>query len=198
MSQKKTKQNYTVEELIKELSTLVENISNGEIHVGKKIVSINSPISIKVKQKIKDSVLTYELSFQAPLTDQKHKKTPSPKIQATKNTSTRLQNKARIATKRKPEKMIAKKPKKEAARLWKLVMQKIDSGSAISDTDADSLLNICTPSMYQDEKWYEEWISCCKKVKESIEATAKGDYNLAKELVAEIKKMTHTCHKKYK
>lgn len=198
MSQKKTIQNYTVEDLTDELSTLVKNISNGKINVGPDFVSITNPISFKVKQKVKDSVLTYELSFQAPLTNKKNKKAPSPNKKVPKNTSTRLQDKARIAPERKPNKMSAKKPKKEAARLWKLVMQKIDSGSAISDADADSLLNICTPSMYHNEKWHGEWVTCCQKVKESIEATTKGDYNLAKELVTEVKKMTHTCHKKYK
>ena len=126
MSQKKNIQNYTVEELTDELLTLVKNITNGEIHIGSNFVSITDPVSFKVKQKIKDSVLSYELSFHAPLKDQKLSKTSAPK-KTTKQTSSKpLQEKAHKQTKSKSEKTSVKNQKKEIAKLWKLVMQKID------------------------------------------------------------------------
>jgi hypothetical protein len=187
MSQKKKTQNYTVDELTHELSTLVNNIANGEIPVGPDLISITNPVSFKVKQKIKDSVLSYELSFHAVLKDQKPKKTFIHNQAAKKTNAPKRSGKSSTNT-----------PKKEAARLWKLLIQKIESAVAVSTADADSLLNVCAPSMYKDEKWHAEWIACCQKVKETIEATRKGDYSQAKELAAEVKEMTHTCHKKYK
>ena len=196
MSGKKTKSRHSLREIASELSQLAANLDNGVLQIGSHTVSVGDPENFKLKEKMKDGSISYEISFRLPL-----RSMTKPVTKTSQERPGAIKSTAADATVSRTNHAKTKhfgKPKKELGRLWKSLMQKVEARTALSAEDAASLKSICSISLYNDEPFHAAWLACCNKVNACLDAIRLNDFTRADQLVAEVKYMITSCHKKYK
>lgn len=187
MDLKKSKRKYTITELVDALTTLSNELSSGRLSFRSDSFRIIEPVSFKVKQKIKDSELFYEISLHSKVIEEAKSAVISDTPKPRKGKQAQQQVVGR-----------PQKPKKEIATLWKQAIQHISKHEPMPENLQKSLLNLCSPEMYLNKAWHDDWLDCCDKVNQCLMAMQNGDFDLAKKLNADINAGMQTCHKKYK
>lgn len=196
MSDKHNNQN-TLENIANDLMALANDLSQGKLRVGSRLVAIGNPLFIKTKQKITGDTAYCTLSFQVPLldsdkesiptADQKHAQKERQEDRSEKNL--RLQG-------RPPE---GRKIKKEITSLWKTVLRKLEQGEIPTPAEERSLVTAFENyTIFSEPAWRDDWLACFTVLREALACAHKGDMPKALEYAAEVNTLTKTCHKKYK
>ena len=196
MSDKHNNQN-TLENIANDLMALANDLSQGKLRVGSRLVAIGNPLFIKTKQKITGDTAYCTLSFQVhlldsdkesvPITDQKHAQKERQEDRSEKNL--RLQGQP-------PE---GRKIKKEITSLWKTVARKLEQGQAPTPAEEKSLVSAFENyTLFSEPAWQDDWLACFTVLREALSFARKGDMPKALEYAAKVNTLTKTCHKKYK
>lgn len=187
----------TLENIAADLLALANDLAQGKLRVGNRLVDVGNPLFIKTKQKITGDTAYCTLSFQVPLrnstqedmgtSDQKHplKKSDT----ATHDKELRLQG-------RSPD---GKKIKKEINNLWKTVIRKLEQGQAPTPVEEKSLVAAFENyTVFSEPAWHEEWLACLTVLREALTCARKGEMPKALEYAEKVNDLTKACHKKYK
>ena len=196
MSSQHNDQN-TLENIAADLRSLADDLAQGKLRVGSRLVAIGNPLFVKTKQKISGDTAYCTLSFQVPLLDsdkesepmtgQKHAPKEHQEDRGDKNF--RLQG-------RPPE---GKKIKKEITTLWKTVLRKLEQGETPTPAEEKHLVAALESyTVFSEPAWHEDWLACFTILRESLSCARKGDMPKALEYAAEVNALTKACHKKYK
>lgn len=187
----------TLENIASDLRALADDLAQGKLRVGNRLIAIGDPLFVKTKQKISGDTAYCTLSFQVPLRNpdteadldagQKH---PLGKIREAKHdTELRLKG-------RPPE---GKKIKKEISSLWKTVSKKLEQGQPPTPAEEKSLISAFEKyTVFTESPWHEEWLACFTHLREALACARKGDLRAAQEQAAKVNDLTKACHKKHK
>jgi len=196
MSAQHNNQN-SLENIAADLTALANDLTQGKLRVGNRLIAIGNPLFVKTKQKVTGDTAYFTLSFQVPLRDsdredlltanQKHiQETP---YQDKHDKGMRLQG-------RPPE---GKKIKKEITSLWKSVFKKLEQGQAPTPAEEKSLVSAFENyTAFTEPAWHEDWLTCFTILREALTCAHNGDMPKALEYAAEVNALTKTCHKKHK
>jgi hypothetical protein len=196
MSSQHNNQN-TLENIAADLTALANDLAQGKLRVGTRLVAIGNPLFVKTKQKITGDTAYCTLSFQVPLQDpdkesvpineQKHAQKERQKDSNDKNF--RLQG-------RPPE---GRKIKKEITSLWKTVFRKLEQGEPPTAAEEKSLVSAFESyTVFSEPAWHKEWLACFAILREALSCARKGDMPKALEYAAEVTARTKACHQRYK
>lgn len=187
----------TLENIAADLTSLANDLAQGKLRVGSRMVTIGNPLFIKTKQKITGDTAYFTLSFQAPLLDSNReakltpdwKQTPIAPPDSGQDKELRLKG-------RPPE---GKKTKKEISSLWKIVFKKLEQGQAPAPSEEKSLLAAFEDfTVFTEPAWQEEWLACFTILKQALDCARRGEMDKAQEYGAEVNALTKICHKKHK
>ncbi|MBU1405251.1 MAG: hypothetical protein KKE83_11325 [Proteobacteria bacterium] len=180
----------TLENIAADLMALANDLAQGKLRVGNRLVEIGNPLFIKTKQKITGDTAYCTLSFQAPLRISDQEETAMPdRRPASKKSDARLQG-------RPPE---GKKIKKEIASLWKSVGKKLEQGQVPTPAEEKSLLAACENyCLFSEPAWHGEWLRCTTILREALACAHRGDLPTALAHAEEVNRLTKDCHKKHK
>ncbi|MFA7384576.1 MAG: hypothetical protein WC001_14135 [Desulfurivibrionaceae bacterium] len=187
----------TLENIAADLMALANDLAQGKLRVGNRLVEIGNPLFIKTKQKITGDTAYCTLSFQVPLRNSDQEETAMPdQRHASKKSDARGAGKDARLQGRPPE---GKKIKKEIASLWKSVGKKLEQGQAPTPAEEKSLLaafeNFC---LFSEPAWHEEWLRCTTILREALACAHRGDLPTALAHAEEVNRLTKDCHKKHK
>ena len=188
MAAKQESNQQRLAEIISELTNLARDLGQGRLQVGSHRVRIGAPSSFKLKQKLKDDSISYDISFQLPVVGTE--KSAGPDAAGTAEQP--------AAQPSPPKKSSSSgKPKKELAALWKTVVQKVENNASIPAADSNRLRELAA-GLYAGKPWQQAWHECASRIEECLKSAASGDFARARSLAAEVKELTHACHKEYK
>lgn len=197
MSAQHNNQN-SLETIAADLTALANDLTQGKLRVGNRLVAIGNPLFVKTKQKVTGDTAYFTLSFQVPLRDsdredlltannQKH--IPGKPYQDRHDKELRLQG-------RPPE---GKKIKKEITSLWKSVFKKLEQGQAPTPAEEKSLISAFENyTAFTEPAWHEDWLACFTILREALICARNGDMSKALGYATEVNDLTKTCHKKHK
>lgn len=180
-----------------DLTALADDLAQGRLRVGNRLVEIGNPLFIKTKQKITGDTAYFTLSFQVPLraSDAESPPTESRKPPQEKEREAKHDKELRLQG-RPPE---GKKIKKEIANLWKTVAKKLEQDQAPTPAEEKSLLAAFENfSLFSESAWHADWLACFTVLREALAYARAGDMPKAREQAAQVNALTRTCHKKYK
>lgn len=187
----------TLENIAADLRALADDLAQGKLRVGSRLVAIGNPLFIKTKQKITGDTVYCTLSFQVPLRDSDQeptltadrRQTPEKKRKTEQDKELRLQGRA-------PE---GKKIKKEISSLWKAVSKKLEQGQAPAPAEERSLVSAFENyAVFSEPAWQEEWLACLTALRETLACARRGDLPAALEQIAKVNRLATACHKRHK
>ncbi|HEX9714930.1 MAG TPA: hypothetical protein VGA28_04480 [Desulfurivibrionaceae bacterium] len=187
----------TLENIAADLRALADDLVQGKLRVGSRLVAIGNPLFIKTKQKITGDTAYCTFSFQVPLRDldqesplaTDRRQTPEKSREAKQNKELRLKG-------RPPE---GKKIKKEISSLWKTVSKKLEQGQPPTPAEEKSLvLAFENYAVFSEPAWQAEWLACLAALRETLSCARRGDMRTALEQAARVNDLTKACHKKHK
>lgn len=187
----------TLENIAADLRSLADDLAQGKLRVGSRLVAIGNPLFVKTKQKISGDTAYCTLSFQVPLLDSNtesepttdQKPAPKERQEERSDKNFRLQG-------RPPE---GKKIKKEIASLLKTVFKKLEQGETPTPAEEKSLLTAFESyTVFSEPAWHEDWLACFAILRQALSCSRKGDLPKALEYAAEVNALTKACHKKFK
>ena len=185
----------TLENIAADLMALANDLAQGKLRVGNRLVEIGNPLFIKTKQKITGDTAYCTLSFQVPLRELD--KEPAPATGQRYTHEKNRENDRELRLKGRPPE--GKKIKKEMSALWKTVSKKLDQGQAPTPAEEKSLLaafeNFC---LFSEPAWHEEWLRCTTILREALACAHRGDLPTALAHAEEVNRLTKDCHKKHK
>lgn len=196
MSSQHNNQN-TLENIAADLRSLADDLAQGKLRVGSRLVAIGNPLFVKTKQKISGDTAYCTLSFQVPLLDSNtesepttdQKPAPKERQEERSDKNFRLQG-------RPPE---GKKIKKEITSLWKTVFKKLEQGETPTPAEEKSLVAAFESyTVFSEPAWHEDWLACFRILREALSCARSGDLPKALEYAAEVNALTKSCHKKFK
>jgi len=196
MSAQHNNQN-SLENIAADLTALANDLAQGKLRVGNRLVAIGNPLFIKTKQKVTGDTAYFTLSFQVPLRDsdkeamltanQKH--IPEKSREERQGKELRLQG-------RPPE---GKKIKREITSLWKSVFKKLEQGQAPTFAEEKSLVSAFENyTAFTESAWHEDWLACFTILREALTYARNGDMPKALKYATEVNDLTKACHKKHK
>ena len=187
----------TLENIAADLRALANDLDQGKLRIGSRLVAIGNPLFIKTKQKISGNTAYCTLSFQVPLRDSNQEsplatdrgQTPKKSREAKQDKELRLKG-------RPPE---GKKIKKEISSLWKAVSKKLEQGQPPTAAEEKSLVSAFENyTVFSEPAWHAEWLVCLAALREALACARKGDMRAALEQTAKVNDLTKACHKKHK
>jgi hypothetical protein len=187
----------TLENIAADLRALANDLDQGKLRIGSRLVAIGNPLFIKTKQKISGNTAYCTLSFQVPLRDSNQEsplatdrgQTPEKSREAKQDKELRLKG-------RPPE---GKKIKKEISSLWKAVSKKLEQGQPPTAAEEKSLVSAFENyTVFSEPAWHAEWLVCLAALREALACARKGDMRTALEQTAKVNDLTKACHKKHK
>ena len=187
----------TLENIAADLTALANDLAQGKLRVGSRLVAIGNPLFIKTKQKITGDTAYFTLSFQVPLrdSDQETILTPDQKQTPAESRVSRHDKELRLKG-RPPE---GKKIKKEIGSLWKVVFRKLEQGEPPTPAEERSLVAAFQDyAVFTEPAWQEEWLACFTILQQALDCARKGEMDKAREYGAEVNGLTKACHKKHK
>jgi len=196
MSTQHNNQN-SLENIAADLTALANDLAQGKLRVGNRLVAIGNPLFIKTKQKVTGDTAYFTLSFQVPLRDSdredlptaNQKSIPEKLYQDKHDKEMRLQG-------RPPE---GKKIKKEITSLWKSVFKKLEQGQAPTPAEEKSLVSAFENyTVFSEPAWHEDWLACFTILREALTCAREGDMPKALKYATEVNDLTKACHKKHK
>lgn len=197
MSAQHNNQN-TLENIAADLTALANDLAQGKLRVGNRLVAIGNPIFVKTKQKITGDTAYCTLSFQVPLRDSADKEallTANQKCTPEKNHEDKHDKDLRLQG-RPPE---GKKIKKEITSLWKSVFKKLEQGQTPTPAEEKSLVSAFESyTAFTEPTWHEDWLACFTILREALICARNGDMPTALKYAAEVNDLTKACHKKHK
>lgn len=187
----------TLEGIAADLRALANDLAQGKLRVGSRLVAIGNPLFVKTKQKVTGDTAYCTLSFQVPLqgpdtahepiSEQKHAQKERHEDRTDKNF--RLQG-------RPPE---GRKIKKEITSLWKTVFKKLEQGEPPTPAEERSLVSAFEGyTVFAEPAWHEDWRACFTILQEALSCARRGDIPKALEYAAKVNARTKACHQKYK
>jgi XXXCH domain-containing protein len=187
----------TLENIASDLRALADDLAQGKLRVGNRLVEVGNPLFIKTKQKITGDTAYCTLSFQVPLRELNKEPAPTTgqRYSPEKNQEPRDDRELRLKG-RPPE---GKKIKKEMSSLWKTVSKKLEQGQAPTPAEEKSLISAFENyTVFSESTWHEEWLACFAVLREALACARKGDLRAAQEQAAKVNDLTKACHKKHK
>lgn len=187
----------SLENIAADLTALANDLTQGKLRVGARLVAIGNPLFVKTKQKITGDTAYFTLSFQVPLldTDQEITRTSDQEHPKKKRHEDRYGSELRLQG-RPPE---GKKIKKEIARLWKTVFNKLKQGQAPTPAEEKALISAFENyTAFTEPAWHEDWLACFTLLREALACAGRGETSKALEHAAEVRNLTETCHHKHK
>ena len=187
----------TLENIAADLRALANDLDQGKLRIGSRLVAIGNPLFIKTKQKISGNTAYCTLSFQVPLRDSNQEsplatdrgQTPEKSREAKQDKELRLKG-------RPPE---GKKIKKEISSLWKAVSKKLEQGQPPTAAEEKSLVVAFENyTIFSEPAWHADWLACLAALREALACARKGDMRTALEQTAKVNDLTKACHKKHK
>lgn len=187
----------TLENLAADLTALADDLAQGKLRAGSRLVAIGEPLFVKTKQKITGDTAYCTLSFQVPLLDSDKKSVPvTGQEHAQKERQEDRSGKNFRLQGRPPE---GKKIKKEITSLWKTVLKKLEQGETPTPAEEKSLIAAFESyTVFSEPAWHDDWLACFTVLREALSCARKGDMPKAREYAAEVNALTKACHKKYK
>lgn len=186
-----------LENLAADLRVLADDLAQGKLRVGSRLVAIGNPLFIKTKQKISGDTAYCTLSFQVPLEDSGKEATlitgqsPSPE----KNHEVKRGKELRLKG-RPPE---GKKIKKDISGLWKTVSKELEQGQPPTQAEEKALLAALENyTVFSEPPWREDWLACCGVLREALACARKGDMQSAMEHATKVNALIKACHQKHK
>lgn len=187
----------TLEDIASDLRALADDLSQGRLRVGNRLIAIGNPLFVKTKQKISGDTAYCTLSFQVPLRkpDSEAYLDAGQKHPLGKNREAMHDAELRLKG-RPPE---GKKIKKEISSLWKTVSKKLEQGQAPTPAEEKSLISAFENyTVFSESAWHEEWLACFALLREALASARRGDMRTAREQAAKVNDLTKACHKKHK
>ena len=187
----------TLENIAADLRALADDLAQGKLRVGNRLIAIGNPLFVKTKQKISGDTAYCTLSFQVPLRelDKEPAPTTGQRYAPEKNREARNDRELRLKG-RPPE---GKKIKKEMSALWKTVSKKLEQGQTPTPAEEKALISAFENyTVFSESAWHEEWIACFTVLREALACAREGDLRAAQEHAARVNELTKTCHKKHK
>lgn len=187
----------TLENIASDLRALADDLAQGKLRIGNRLVKVGNPLFIKTKQKITGDTAYCTLSFQVPLRELNKEPAPTTgqRYSPEKNQEPRDDRELRLKG-RPPE---GKKIKKEMSSLWKTVSKKLEQGQAPTPAEEKSLISAFENyTVFSESTWHEEWLACFAALREALACARKGDFRAAQEQAAKVNDLTKACHKKHK
>lgn len=187
----------TLENIAADLTALAEDLAQGKLRIGNRLVAIGNPLFVKTKQKITGDTAYFTLSFQVPLQDSDKAAIGSPdQKHAQEKSREEKQGKELRLQGRPPE---GKKIKKELTSLWKSVFKKLEQGQAPTPAEEKSLVSAFEIyTVFTEPAWHEDWLACFRILREALTYAREGDMPKALKYAAEVNALTKACHKSYK
>ena len=187
----------TLENIAADLTSLANDLAQGRLRVGSRMVTIGNPLYIKTKQKITGDTAYFTLSFQAPLLDSNREAKLTPDRKQTPVTRPESGHDKELRLKGRPPE--GKKTKKEISNLWKIVFKKLEQGQAVTPAEEKALLTAFEGfTVFTEPAWQEEWLACFTALKQALDCARRGEMDKAQEYGAEVNALTKICHKKHK
>lgn len=196
MSAQHSNQN-TLENIAADLLALANDLTQGKLRVGNRLVAIGNPLFIKTKQKITGDTAYCTLSFQVPLlaSDQETQMTVKQQHAPPKNAEDSDSKDFRLKG-RPPE---GKKTKKELSRLWKVVTRSLEEGQTPTVAEEKALVTAFENyTVFSEPAWHEEWLLCFAQLRECLACARRGEIPKALEYAEEVNRLTKVCHKLHK
>lgn len=187
----------TLENIAADLRALANDLAQGKLRVGSRLVAIGNPLFIKTKQKITGDTAYCTLSFQVPLRDSDKEPTRTTgRMPPYEKSREAKQDKELRLQGRPPE---GKKIKKEISSLWKTVSKKLEQGQNPTPTEEKALVAAFENyTVFSEPAWHEEWLVCLTALREALACARKGDIPTALEQAEKVNDLTKACHKKHK
>ena len=196
MSAQRNNQN-SLENIAADLTALANDLAQGKLRVGNRLVAIGNPLFIKTKQKVTGDTAYFTLSFQVPLRDSDREDLPTADQKSIpKNPYQDKHDKGMRLQGRPPE---GKKIKKEITSLWKSVFKKLEQGQAPTPAEEKSLVSAFENyTVFSEPAWHEDWLACFTILREALTCAREGDIPKALKYATEVNDLTKACHKKHK
>lgn len=187
----------TLENIAADLRALANDLAQGKLRVGSRLVAIGNPLFIKTKQKITGDTAYCTLSFQVPLRDSdKEPALTTDRMQTYEKSREARQDKELRLKGRPPE---GKKIKKEISSLWKTVSKKLEQGQTPTPAEEKALVAAFENyTVFSEPAWHEEWLVCLTALREALACARRGDMRTALEQAGKVNALTKACHKKHK
>ncbi|MFA6498304.1 MAG: hypothetical protein WC256_14265 [Desulfurivibrionaceae bacterium] len=190
------KDQNTLENIAADLRALANDLDQGKLRVGSRLVTIGNPVFIKTKQKITGDTAYCTLSFQVPLRDSdKDVPLTTDQIQTPDKSRKSKQDRELQLNGRSPE---GKKIKKEISILWKTVSKKLEQEQA--PTPAEEKALVCAfenYTVFSESAWHEDWLACFSLLRDVLACARKGDMRTAQEHAKKMNDLTKSCHKQH-
>lgn len=187
----------TLENIAADLRALANDLAQGRLRVGSRLVAIGNPLFIKTKQKITGDTAYCTLSFQVPLRDSDKEPTLTTDRMQTYEKSREAQQDKEFRLKGRPPE--GKKIKKEISSLWKTVSKKLEQGQNPTPAEEKALVAAFENyTVFSEPAWHEEWLICLTALREALAYARKGDMRTALEQAEKVNDLTKACHKKHK
>lgn len=185
----------TLENIASDLRALADDLAQGKLRVGNRLIAIGNPLFVKTKQKISGDTAYCTLSFQVPLRELD--KEPAPTTGQRYTPEKNRENDRELRLKGRPPE--GKKIKKEISSLWKTVSKKLEQGQPPTPAEEKSLISAFENyAVFSESAWHEEWLACFAVLREALACARKGDLRAAQEQAAKVNDLTKACHKKHK
>jgi hypothetical protein len=187
----------TLENIAADLLALANDLAQGKLRVGNRLVAIGNPLFLKTKQKITGDTAYCTLSFQVPLlaSDKETRVTVDQQHAPPKNAAGSDSKEFRLKG-RPPE---GKKTKKELSRLWKTVTHNLEQGQPPTPAEEKALVAAFESyTVFSEPAWHEEWLRCFAQLRECLACARKGEIPKALEYAEEVNRLTKVCHKLHK
>jgi len=187
----------TLETIAAELRALADDLAQGKLRVGRRLIAIGNPLFIKTKQKITGDTAYCTFSFQVPLRDSDQEPTPPTDQRQTPGKSREAQQDKDLRLKGRPPE--GKKIKKEISSLWKIISRKLEQGQPPTPAEEKALvLAFENYAVFSEPAWHTEWLACLAALREALACAREGDMRTALEQAAKVNDLTKVCHKKHK
>jgi len=187
----------TLENIAADLMALANDLAQGKLRVGNRLVAIGAPVFMKTKQKITGDTAYFTISFQVPLQDSDSLPTLSMSQKQSQVNRNYDEHDKELRLKGRPPE--GKKIKKEITRLWKTVCKKMEQGHPPTPAEEKALVSAFEGyTVFSEPAWHEEWLACFMILREALACAGKGDMLKAREYAVEVTRLTKACHKKYK
>ncbi len=187
-----------MQEAAVELTALAAELANGRIRIGDEIVTVNGPVSLKTKKKVKHDETSVEINLWVPL----HGNLDRQALTARDDqTDSPRQPPAKSRTQPAPvkESPTNKKLKKEIGRQWKTLVKAVEAGQLPPKEETAQLLGNCEEyTLFAGPEWLADWQRCTEMIKQLASAADQGDLQTSQSLLAEVNGLYRSCHKMYK
>lgn len=179
-----TKEEISTAEAADLFRGLADELGRGTISLQGEPLEITGQLSLKTSRQMKKGRIRLEISLRARLAGESGGRGTAEEGQGKKE--------------RYPASG-GKQLKKEISRLWKEVGRDIKDGATPSRNSGLKLLQKCEEySLNANSRWFSAWQDCCQQLKECLQAAEAGNHEQAREMAAEVNRLTKECHRLYK